>query len=41
MVRGHAQFGTLARAAVLIAALGLLLFVFLMPHAAAVQPTQF
>ncbi|HWM71291.1 MAG TPA: cytochrome c3 family protein [Steroidobacteraceae bacterium] len=41
MVRGKLTIGLLARGAALLAALGLLLFVFLMPHASAVQRTQF
>jgi hypothetical protein len=41
MVRGHPRINSLARGAVLIAALVLVLFVFLMPHASAVQRTQF
>src|SRR3979490_3173899 len=41
MVRGHSKFKFPARAAALTAALALVLFVFLMPHASAVQRTQF
>ena len=41
MVRGHLRFKLPARAAALIAALLLVLFVCLVPHASAVQRTQF